>query len=171
MARTKINELTKISEGSSYDPSTANEYVVIDNKGTAITHAMDVKEFREWILTTGAGITVSGDATFGVEGGASFDSEVFIYGGGTLWHGLAVKSGGVQIGENATNNYSLQVDGGISGLEQSTDPDEPLEGEYVIWMSDGTEKGDVGDVLIASNDGSSTKWGTLFDHDSGSNWS
>ena len=60
--------------------------------------------------------------------------------------------------------------GGLCGEERSTDPDEPAEGEYVIWMSDGTGKGDDGDVCIASKAGGATKWGVLFDHSSGSAW-
>ena len=55
-------------------------------------------------------------------------------------------------------------------VERSSDPGEPLEGTAVIWMSDGTGKGDDGDILIASKAGGTTKWGTLFDHSAGSNW-
>jgi len=55
-------------------------------------------------------------------------------------------------------------------LERSVDPTEPEEGESVIWMSDGTEKGDDGDILIASKAGGITKWGTLFDHSGGAGW-
>lgn len=58
----------------------------------------------------------------------------------------------------------------IGGLERSADPAEPAEGEYVIWMSDGTGKGDDGDILIASKAGGATKYGTLFDHSAGDAW-
>lgn len=58
----------------------------------------------------------------------------------------------------------------ISLLERSSDPSEPAEGYAVIWMSDGTGKGDDGDVLIASKAGGTTKWGTLFDHSAGNAW-
>uniref|UniRef100_A0A6M3L661 Putative tail protein n=1 Tax=viral metagenome TaxID=1070528 RepID=A0A6M3L661_9ZZZZ len=54
--------------------------------------------------------------------------------------------------------------------ERSADPAEPAEGKCVIWMSDGTGKGDDGDVLIASKAGGVTKWGTLFDHSAGAAW-
>ena len=37
-------------------------------------------------------------------------------------------------------------------------------------MSDGTGKGDDGDVLIASKVGGTTKWGVLFEHASGNTW-
>jgi len=55
-------------------------------------------------------------------------------------------------------------------LERASDPTEPIEGQAVIWMSDGTGKGDDGDVLIASKAGGVTKWTTLFDHDAGDAW-
>lgn len=78
-------------------------------------------------------------------------------------------NGNVGVGAQ-TPNYPLQVNGGISGLEKSADPAEPAEGEYVIWMSDGTGKGDDGDVLIASKAGGTTKYTTLFDHSAGDAW-
>jgi hypothetical protein len=60
---------------------------------------------------------------------------------------------------------------GVLGLlERSADPVEPGEGECVIWMSDGTGKGDDGDVMIASQAGGTTKYGTLFDHSAGGSW-
>ena len=55
-------------------------------------------------------------------------------------------------------------------LERSSDPAEPGEGETVIWMSDGTGKGDDGDVLIAGKAAGATKWTTLFDHSAGAAW-
>jgi len=55
-------------------------------------------------------------------------------------------------------------------LEKSADPAEPAEGKTVIWMSDGTGKGDDGDVLIAGRVGGATKWTILFDHSAGTNW-
>jgi hypothetical protein len=55
-------------------------------------------------------------------------------------------------------------------LERSSDPDAPAEGEAVIWMSDGTGKGDDGDILVASNAGGVTNWTTLFDHSAGAGW-
>ncbi len=81
----------------------------------------------------------------------------------------AIQAGNVGIGIIAPI-YPLSVDGGISGLEKSADPTEPAEGSYVIWMSDGTGKGDDGDVLIGSQAGGVTKWTTLFDHSAGAGW-
>ena len=58
----------------------------------------------------------------------------------------------------------------IGGSERSSDPTEPAEGQFVIWMSDGTGKGDDGDVLIASQAGGNTYYNTLFDHSTGIAW-
>ena len=58
----------------------------------------------------------------------------------------------------------------IGGLERSTDPTEPTEGTWVMWMSDGTGKGDDGDVLIASMAGGTAKYSIVFDHSAGTNF-
>ena len=72
--------------------------------------------------------------------------------------------------KEATPAYPLQVAGAISALEKSADPTQPAEGECAIWMSDGTGKGDDGDVCIASTAGGTTNWSILFDHSAGSAW-
>ncbi len=56
------------------------------------------------------------------------------------------------------------------GLERSSDPPEPSEGEYVIWMSNGAGYGDDGDICIASKAGGVTKKAILFDHSAGTAW-
>jgi hypothetical protein len=58
----------------------------------------------------------------------------------------------------------------IGMIERSADPTEPAEGHCVIWLSDGTGKGDDGDVLIASQAGGVTFYNTLFDHSTGIAW-
>ena len=58
----------------------------------------------------------------------------------------------------------------INMLERSSDPTEPTEGHAVIWMSNGSGKGDDGDIMIASQAGGATKYATLFDHSGGSSW-
>lgn len=67
----------------------------------------------------------------------------------------------------------IAANGGVDTLtflERSADPPEPTEGKCVIWLSDGTGKGDDGDLLIAGKAGGATKWATLFDHSAGSAW-
>ncbi len=65
---------------------------------------------------------------------------------------------------------TMTLDAAFALRERSADPAEPNEGDSVIWMSDGTGKGDDGDVLIASKAGGTTRWSTLFDHSGGSAW-
>lgn len=55
-------------------------------------------------------------------------------------------------------------------LERSADPPEPENGKGVIWLSDGTGKGDDGDVMIAVNVDGTTLYGTLFDYSGGAAW-
>lgn len=78
---------------------------------------------------------------------------------------------------NELNNNGIGGDHGyifrdkyFKGLERSSDPSQPAEGQWVLWMSDGTGKGDDGDILIASTVGGVTKYGTLFDHSGGGAW-
>jgi len=58
----------------------------------------------------------------------------------------------------------------ISGLEKSADPTEPTEGQFIMWMSDGTGKGDDGDIMIASQAGGTTNYSIIFDHSAGTTW-
>jgi len=84
--------------------------------------------------------------------------------------GQSVHAGNFRIGDTTAPTYELEVAGTFALLEKSADPAEPAEGEAIIWMSDGTGKGDDGDVLIASKAGGTTKWTTLFDHSAGAAW-
>jgi len=58
----------------------------------------------------------------------------------------------------------------LKTIERSSDPAAPVEGKGVIWQSDGTGKGDDGDIMIASTAGGVTKYGTIFDHSGGTPW-
>jgi len=64
----------------------------------------------------------------------------------------------------------VQINNVLKIIERSSDPSEPSEGETIIWMSDGTGKGDDGDVIIAVKANGVTRYGTLFDHSSGTSW-
>jgi hypothetical protein len=50
-----------------------------------------------------------------------------------------------------------------SGKERSVDPPDPVEGNYVRWMSDGTGAGDDGDIMMKITAGGATKTATLVD--------
>lgn len=54
-------------------------------------------------------------------------------------------------------------DGGLGLVEQSTDPADPAEGECVMWMSDGTDSGDAGDIYFKITSGAVTKLIPLID--------
>lgn len=100
--------------------------------------------------------------------------------GSTAGDSITTGSRNIAIGEgqdvdSATGNDQINVGGRyfhdrIRLLERSSDPAEPAEGEVVIWMGDGTGKGDDGDVMIASKAGGVTKWAVLFDHSAGQAW-
>jgi len=80
-----------------------------------------------------------------------------------------------QEADSNTANDQINVGGRyfhdrIRLLERSADPVEPTEGNSVIWMGDGTGKGDDGDIMIASRAGGVTRWATLFDHSAGAAW-
>jgi len=49
------------------------------------------------------------------------------------------------------------------GAERSANPGDPDEGEFVLWMSDGSGSGDDGDIMIKITAGGSTKIGTVVD--------
>jgi hypothetical protein len=60
-------------------------------------------------------------------------------------------------------NANATESGVIAAGERSSDPADPPEGEYVIWMSDGTGSGDDGDIMFKITAGAVTKTGTLID--------
>lgn len=54
----------------------------------------------------------------------------------------------------------------LRALERSSDPTAPIEGSFVIWMTDGTGTGDDGDILISIQAGAVIKTTTLIDFSS-----
>lgn len=71
---------------------------------------------------------------------------------------------------DGSSNPVAKVMSVLGIVERSSDPAEPAEGECVTWLSDGTQKGDDGDLLIACQAGGATTWGTLFDKSAGAAW-
>lgn len=62
-----------------------------------------------------------------------------------------------------TSNTETILRGAVIRNELSADPDDPAEGTYVTWMSDGTGSGDDGDIMIKITAGGVTKTATLVD--------
>lgn len=58
---------------------------------------------------------------------------------------------------------SNPVSGAIHAVERSSDPGDPPEGHWVIWMSDGTGSGDDGDIMCKIQAGSTVKTATVVD--------
>jgi hypothetical protein len=87
-------------------------------------------------------------------------------------HGDIFTVGDIRVGRGIMiGNRSTDPDtGAIHFTERSSDPTEPSEGEAVVWMSDGTGKGDDGDVLVASKAGGSTTYTIIHDHSAGTAW-
>ena len=63
---------------------------------------------------------------------------------------------------DVTGNTTLTA---ILLTEKSADPDDPAEGSTVIWMSDGTEEGEDGDIMVKITAGATTNTFTLVDFD------
>lgn len=135
-------------------------------------------------ITTGAGNTFIGYAA-GYDGtNQAVDANYSIaigYGADTggdkaiaIGYGVSAPANEVVIGDASITKTTLRGEltgwDQLHGLERSADPTAPAEGEYVIWMSDGTGKGDDGDILVAATAGGTTRWGTLFDHSAGNSW-
>lgn len=80
-----------------------------------------------------------------------------------------IATGDGNINLNPDSNI-VRINNVLKIIERSSDPSEPSEGETIIWMSDGTGKGDDGDVIIAVKANGVTRYGTLFDHSSGTSW-
>lgn len=60
-------------------------------------------------------------------------------------------------------NVPTMAENGLVIKERSSDPPNPSEGSFVIWMSDGTGYGDDGDVIIKITAGGITKTKILAD--------
>jgi len=81
---------------------------------------------------------------------------------------LSLIAGGTEAGRVTSD--TLLVNSVLKITERSSDPTQPSEGQSVIWLSDGTGKGDDGDICCASTAAGVTKWVILFDHSAGNAW-
>ena len=71
---------------------------------------------------------------------------------------------GIESPDEALHVYgNTKLEGPLILRERTYDPDDPVEGGSVIWMSNGNGTGDDGDILIKITAGGSTKTVTLVD--------
>lgn len=70
----------------------------------------------------------------------------------------------VGIGTDTAGATALEINGALTLRERSADPDDPIEGKMVLWMSDGTGTGDDGDIMIKIKAGGVVKTHTLVDY-------
>jgi len=77
------------------------------------------------------------------------------------------------IAADAIKEFKIENDGILHGtdaiqmLERSSDPADPPEGEWVMWMGDGTGTNDDGDITIKVTAGGATKTVLFFDFSAG----
>ena len=57
----------------------------------------------------------------------------------------------------------IDLDAPLNFTGLSADPDDPVDGEAVLWISDGTDSGDAGDVMMKINVGDTVKTATVVD--------
>jgi hypothetical protein len=65
-------------------------------------------------------------------------------------------------GSSGTNKW-VEIQGGHGQSPLSSDPDDPDDGHYIQWISDGTGSGDAGDIMIKINVAGTVKIITLVD--------
>lgn len=94
-----------------------------------------------------------------VSGGFYFNADPGDAGSSTRYEFFI---GGVEVMRIATTG--VEVYGSITQKPLSADPADPAEGYSVTWVSDGTDSGDAGDVMMKINVGGVTKTVTLVDY-------
>lgn len=134
---------------------------------------MYVNDISRGVIETSAHFEMQAGAHIKLKTGSNIFLDVGDAGGtyATIFRdSSSVTQASIDSDGNAQFNGNLDVGAEIFMDERSTDPTEPTEGQCVIWMSDGTGKGDDGDIMIASKAGGTTNYGTLFDHSGGAAW-
>jgi hypothetical protein len=166
--------------------------VVLDEDGITISRGDSTTNYIKWVddsdITRGYvyGSITEGGLMMGANStGPPDDEEIYIH-LDPASHSMVVNTDSAKLDEvffsvrgegSFTNGISLGEPGTsrnhygtVRMIDRPSDPPEPPDGWGVIWISDGTEKGDAGDVMIAVQSESTTKYGTLFDHSSGTDW-
>ena len=171
-----IGELTYVSDDKTlriHDASTAGGVKVItEGTGTTnISNDMAVNTNKMTVDSATGNTVVAG--TLGVTGITSLATDLTVntdkmtVDGAT---GDTVVAGTLDVTGDTAVTGTLGVTGNttltaILLTEKSADPGDPTEGSTVIWMSDGTEAGDDGDIMVKITAGATTNTFTLVDFD------
>lgn len=70
---------------------------------------------------------------------------------------------GYSVKYDHTSGKFVLTRGELQLSSRDSDPSDPADGESVIWLSDGTEAGDGGDLMVKITVGETTKTITLVD--------
>ena len=108
------------------------------------------------LLYKNASVTVSGSLTTPYERLCRLRSS---YGASLLDYDAAI----LDVKIDTTREPIIEIYGYFVGNEFASDPSDPSEGKWVMWMSDGTGAGDDGDIMVKVTAGSTTKTITLID--------
>lgn len=129
--------------------------------GQNYTVEINTQALGNYAIRTNGPIKIGNGLYFGYD---NSDALTIRYEDGTVIMTI-VKDGTVRIGSelNFTNQAKLVVRGDVSIQELSEDPPDPEEGTATLWMSDGTETGEDGDILMKITAGETTKTVTLVD--------
>ena len=64
--------------------------------------------------------------------------------------------------------FSLEREG--DSIRKKPNPEKPLEGEYITWVSDGTGLGQEGDLMIVTTVKGVTRYSILHSYKNGTIW-
>jgi len=141
-------------------------------------------DLNSWVTGTANQITVTDDAdgTITLALPQDYDTAATpMLGGLTIVNAITEFSTDGTFADNSDSAVPTEkaiktfIDAGVTTsilelTEVSKDPNSPDEGETVIWMTDGTEYGDDGDLIIAATAGGVTKRDILWDFSAADVW-
>ncbi len=131
------------------------------------TVAADSASISFQVFSSGFGLpdyavlNAQGSAGFIVQSGG----DLTLRGSGTS---IELNSGELQV--KGGKDLFLNGGGVLHITERGSDPSEAGAGRGKIWQSNGSGKGDDGDILIAVKAGGVTRWDTIYDHSAANAW-
>ena len=96
------------------------------------------------------------------DAGTDTAAELIIY-DADYTRGRVVKVLEITIDESVYSEGVSATSLGYAFFAATTDPDDPTDGNGIVWVSDGTETGDAGDILYKATVGAETKTAMLLD--------